>query len=294
MLRLLRWLKAGALFLTVVYLILGGVVYFHQDLMVFVPTRQTSEEMEARAEAKGFEPWVNDRGERVGWQSKDGNPDEVLLIFSGNGGTSLGSAGFHHYCQQHPGRWKTFLLEYPGYGSREGTPSESSLTQAGIEAVDVLDGRPGRRIWLLGFSLGSGTASATVRQRPDKVDGVLLMVPFNSITDTASHHYPYFPVSWFMKTRFDSEENLRSYPGPVAFILSAKDRTIPVELGQKLYEGYPGIKRVWIEPEADHDVSPLLAKHWGEIVEWLQSGLSRKGIPEAASGHGKQPAPPGP
>jgi uncharacterized protein len=278
MTRLLRLLKAGALFLVVVYLMIGAVVYFQQDRMVFVPSRFSSQEMDVFAEAKGFEPWVNGRGERIGWQSKDGNPDEVLLIFSGNGGTSLGSAGFHYYCQQHPGHWKTFLLEYPGYGSREGTPSESSLTAAGVEAVDVLADQPGRRIWLLGFSLGSGTASATVRQRPDKVDGVLLMVPFNSITDTASHHYPYFPVSWFMKTRFDSEENLRSYRGPVAFILSAKDSTIPVELGKKLYEGYPGIKRMWIEPEADHDVSPLLAKHWGEIVGWMQSVAEQKGM----------------
>lgn len=255
------------------YLALGAVIYFSQDQMVFVPSRYPAEVMDQRAAAQGFVPWLNDSGERIGWQSMEGDPSQVLLVFSGNGGTALVGTIFRKFCQEHPGNWKTYLMEYPGFGSREGQPSEASLTRAGVEAVDLLARDPDRRVWLLGYSLGSGTACATVRERPGAVAGLLLLTPFDSLVSVASHHYPYFAVSWFMKTRFDSAANLRAYRGPVGVIVSATDTTVPAALGRKLYDGYAGRKRLWTEPEADHDATPVLAAHWAEIVAWLEAGV---------------------
>lgn len=251
------------------YMAVGGVLYFGQDALVFAAARQPVPQMEARARAEGFEPWFNAAGMPIGWQSVDGDPQEVLLVFHGNGGHALMDTVFHRICRKHAQNWKLFLMEYPGYGNREGEPSEESLTRAGVEAVDLLASQPGRRIRLLGYSLGSGVACATVRERPGKIAALFLLTPFNSLVETAAFHYPWVPVSSFLKTRFDSEKNLAGYPGPVCFIVATKDTVVPAVLGQKLYDGYAGRKRLWIEPERDHDATGVLDAEWTEIVGWM-------------------------
>lgn len=268
--RLLRLMIYLLLLLPLGYLVLSGFLYFRQDEMVFHPTRYSLEESKNRAAAEGFAPWRNAAGDLIGWQSLDGNPAEVLLVLHGNGGSALSRTHYREACRNHPGDWKTFILEYPGYGSRDGQPSESALTAAACEAVDVLAAEPGRTIWLLGESLGTGTASATVRERPDAIAGVILVTPFNSLTATAAYHHPWFPVQYFLRTRFASDENLADYPGPVAFLLGAKDETVPATLGRKLFEGYHGRKRLWVDPEGTHDLSAFREAKWPEIVDWLQ------------------------
>lgn len=254
------------------YLVVCAVLYFRQDSMIFVPDRGTEAEQDPLADAEGFEPWTNTRGERIGWKSRDGDDANVLLVFSGNGGCALDRTRYREYCRKNPGDWRTFLLEYPGYGARPGQPSEPSLTAAAVEALDLLSAPPGRKIRLLGVSLGSGVACAAVARRPQAVAGLILETPFNSLIAAAQDRYPWLPVTWLSRTRFASEENLRHFPGPVAFIVGERDTTVPAALGRKLYAGYPGLKKLWSAPDADHDVSEFLSAEWSQIVAWLEGG----------------------
>lgn len=274
MARRLRSLMIYLLLIPIGFLVIGTILYFQQDSMIFFPVRVPMSELQPKAEAAGFESWLNKRGEFLGWQSKDGNPENALLVMHGNGGVAVDCAWYRERARHASGDWKTYLLEYPGYGNREGKCSEKSFTAAGMEAVDEL-AAPGRKVWVLGFSLGSGVAAATARERPDKIAGLLMMVPFNSIAGMAAFRYPWLPPKLlFLKTHFDSEKNLASYSGPVAFVIAARDRTVPPGMGKKLYEGYKGPKRMWIDPEGDHDVSAIEAAHWPEIVSWLSSAKS--------------------
>lgn len=260
----LALLAVGAL----AYAAAGGVFYFLQDTLIYYPSTYPAGELERRAEAAGFEPWKNSRGEQIGWQSRDGDTANVLLACHGQGGNALDCAFLRTYTADRGGNWKTFLLEYPGNGNRPGPPSEKSLTAATVEAIDLLTTH-GRRIWLLGHSLGSGVACAALSERADKISGLILLTPFNSLAATVSHHYPLFPVSLFLKSRFDSEKNLVTYPGPVAFFLCEKDTTIPISLARKLHDGFPGPKKLWIEPHADHDATTLLHEQWPALTAWL-------------------------
>lgn len=269
--RKVRSLMTLLLLIPIGYLAICAILYFVQDRMVFLPSRNTAEQLDERSKKRGFEPWLNAKGERIGWQSVKGSTDNVLLVFNGNGGCAIDRAYYREYCEESPGDWKTYLLEYPGYGTRDGAPSEKSVTAAAVEAIDTL-ATPGRKIWLLGESLGSGTACAAIKARGEKIAGLMLVTPFNSVVAAAAGRYPWLPISLLLRTRFESDKNLARYPGPVAILLAAKDTTVPAALGQKLYDGYEGRKRLWIEPEGNHDVSPLLDTEWPRIVEWLQAG----------------------
>lgn len=252
------------------YLVICLLLYFRQDQMVFLPTRGSSSDYDQEASAQKFEPWLNARGERIGWQSVGNDTENALLVCNGNGGDALGRTYYRDYCKAGGSGWKTFLLEYPGYGARAGAPSEKSCVAAAVEAIDTLASEPDRKIWLIGESLGSGMASAAVAQRTNKVAGLVLVTPFDSLVGAAGSHYPWLPVSLLLRTRLDSEKNLGDYPGPVAFLVGVKDRTVPAALGRKLYESYPGRKRLWLAPEAGHDVSDLLLTEWPQILAWMR------------------------
>lgn len=245
------------------------VLYVRQDSMVFFPSRGTADELDKLAHSEKFAPWTNAQGERIGWQSIGGDSNNVLLIFHGNGGHAMHRNYFQYFTRQDGEGWKTYLLEYPGYGARDGAPSEKTLTTAAVEALDTL-ASPERNVWVLGQSLGSGVACAGVASRPAAVAGLILVTPFDSLVGAASGHYPWLPVSLLLRTRLDSRKNLEKYPGPVAFIVAENDTVVPARLGRRLFEGYPGRKRLWEVSEAGHNDSELLLSDWREIVTWLQ------------------------
>jgi pimeloyl-ACP methyl ester carboxylesterase len=163
-----------------------------------------------------------------------------------------------------------YLLEYPGYGERSGTPSERSLVNAAVAAVDLLAERPTHSLWLLGESLGSGVASAAAGLRPHRVDGIVLVTPFDSLVGAAQFHYPWIPVGWLMRHRLDSTENLRAFPGPVAIVIAGEDRTTPPILGKKLAASIDSAVRIWEAPGAGHNDTDLLFRPWPEIARWLE------------------------
>ncbi len=266
------------LVIVVVLAILGGylgicaLLYFFQDSLIFFPRRASMTELETDARSAGFEPWKTSDGQSIGWQSPTGDPADVLVICHGNGGYALHRNYFAYSAAAVNGALppKIFLLEYPGYGARPGIPSEPAFTAAAIEAIDSLAPGPARRITLLGQSLGSGVVSAAVRARPDLIDALILVTPFDSLVNAAHQHYPWLPVSWLIRHRFDSVENLKAFPGPVAFIVAEADQTVPAVLGQTLYETYSGTKRLWLVRDAHHNDTERLLADWPEIWNWLQ------------------------
>lgn len=252
------------------YLLICGFVYLRQDSLIFFPTRESAEASEDAARRSGFEPWRNSRGELIGWVSRGGNPANALLVFHGNGGNAL----MRTYLASLPGAQadgqKTYLLEYPGYGARVGVTSQESFVKAGVEAVDEVKRLGGKRIWVLGESLGTGVASQVAAQRPDQIDAVFLLTPFDSLSNAAAVHYPWLPCQWLVRHPFDSATALKSYPGPVAFLVAGQDSVVPARLGKRLYEEREGPKRLWVDEEADHNDGRLLMGNWAEASAWVR------------------------
>jgi pimeloyl-ACP methyl ester carboxylesterase len=255
-------------------LVLGYVavcvfLWWNQERMLFFPSFLPSAEMNTLARQEGFEPWHNARGEQIGWKSVAESDADALLICHGNGGFALG----RNYAMLRAGagpHFRIYLLEYPGYGERTGKISARSLTAAAVEGIDTLGAEnPRRRIWLMGQSLGTGIACAAAAARPDKVSGLVLVTPFDSLAAAARTHYPWLPIDWLLRHRLDSDRNLARYHGPVAILIAGRDATIPPRHAQRLYEGYAGPKREWVFPEAGHNDLEQLLSSWPELAAWL-------------------------
>jgi pimeloyl-ACP methyl ester carboxylesterase len=95
------------------------------------------------------------------------------------------------------------LVEYRGYGRSKtsGRPSEAGLYADAEAALREL-GRRGiaaERVSLWGYSLGSGVANElAVRGRGSSL---VLIAPFTSVPDVASHFVPILPMSMLFPDR---------------------------------------------------------------------------------------------
>jgi pimeloyl-ACP methyl ester carboxylesterase len=125
------------------------------------------------------------------------------------------------------------LVEYPGYGRSEGSPSQTAIRETFLLAYDAMLQHPQvdpARIVLFGHSVGGGAATALAAQRPSSA--LILFSTFTSVRALAARQgLPGFAA----RDPFDNLAVVRSYPHPVLIIHGRHDRTIPYSHGLALH-----------------------------------------------------------
>ena len=148
-----------------------------------------------------------------------------------------------------------YVLEYPGYGARTGTPTLEAMNQAASDAYQLLRSRNSTTpICALGESIGSGPACALAREKvpPDKI---VLVVPFDSLAKVAAGHFPFLPVRFLLRDHWDNVESLNHYTGPVEIFGAEHDTIIPIRHARALasqisnarFTAIPGGHNDWSE-----------------------------------------------
>jgi fermentation-respiration switch protein FrsA (DUF1100 family) len=84
-----------------------------------------------------------------------------------------------------------------------------------------------------GHSLGTGPAVATAAGRP--VGGLILEAPYTSIADVGAAAFPFFPVRYLIKDSFPSDEWISGVTAPLLIMHGARDQTIPIRFGERLF-----------------------------------------------------------
>jgi len=230
------------------------------------------------ADAAGFEVWTNADGEAIGYRSLPGPGDQraplAMLLAHGNAGCALQRAEYAPALRAAaPDRAvSVYLLEYPGYGARPGSPSQQALLAAAENGLAAIPADV--PVIIVGESLGSGVAAATARSHPERVAGLLLLTPFDSLVNVAAHHYPVLPVRWLLRDRYPSAQWLDGYRGPVAIIVAGRDTIVPARFGRQLHDGYQGPKLLITAENADHnDLLHLLPESaWAQALSFLLDG----------------------
>jgi pimeloyl-ACP methyl ester carboxylesterase len=196
-----------------------------------------------------------------------------IIVFHGNAGHALHRVHFIEALQALDGgaEWEVAVFEYPGYGARGGETNEPSILAAGKAAFEALAAEDQRPTFILGESLGSGAACGLAGAMPERVAGVALVVPYGSLLEAASHHYPFLPVRLILRDRFDNFAALEKYRGPVVFVIAGEDEVVTAASGLRLHESYGGPKHLRLFPGLGHnelDYSES-APWWREITEFL-------------------------
>jgi len=164
-----------------------------------------------------------------------------------------------------------FILEYPGYGDRPGSPSEHSLFAAADEAFHLL--ATNGPVYLLGESLGTGVAAHLAGTFTTNVAGMMLITPYNKLTDVAQYHMPVVPVPWLLRDRFPSEDSLRRYHGPMVMLLTTRDEVVPYKFGRRLYDAYAGPKLLRESNDSEHNtIYDQGPEFWKQVIEFWRKG----------------------
>lgn len=215
------------------YLAYGALSFLAQRSLIF-PGRHMRAPEAGPATADGWRrTWLRtEHGRSEAWLLPSGStePGAALLFAHGNaeliddwpellrGAREVGAS--------------LLLVEYPGYGRSEGSPSQSAIRDTMVAAYDWLATQPEvdpARIVGFGRSLGGGAACTLVGER--SLAGLVLQSTFTSVRAFArSRLLPGFLV----RDPFDNLAALGRFDGPVLVLHGDRDDLVPYAHGQAL------------------------------------------------------------
>lgn len=218
----------------VVYLGVVGAVWIMQERLMFYP----------RAAGPTPHPPPGWSVEEVAFTTRDATPLAGLLVRPPvakpplviyYGGNAEEVTAFASLAPQLYGDRAVLLVNYRGYGSSGGRPSESHLVSDALELFDwaaARDDLDRDRIAVHGRSLGTGVAVQVAAAKPARC--VVLTSPFTSALDVAKEIYPWLPVSILMRHAFDSGAHAPKLRMPALFLMGDADTLIPKHHSEKL------------------------------------------------------------
>jgi uncharacterized protein len=233
-------------------LVLGvpAAAWLAQDRLLFFP-QPVGSTSHLPAEAKPLEIGATDGTRLRGWMRvATATPAPAVLYFGGNAEEVSWTLAEKRW----PREWAIVAVNYRGYGASEGAPSETALVADALAIYDAIAGRPdvdASRIVVFGSSLGTGVAVKLAAARP--IAGAILASPYDSMVEVGRTHYPWLPVSWLLKHRFEADADARRAHAPLLAIVADGDSTIPRERSQALYAAWAGPKAWLVVPATDHN-----------------------------------------
>lgn len=175
--------------------------------------------------------------------------DKALLYFGGNAEDVSGS--LPELAKLFPAH-AIYLMHYRGYGSSSGQPNETAL-HSDAQALWALASRSHSKITVMGRSLGSGMA-VRLASKQASIQRLILVTPYDSIAEVAAAHFPWLPVRWLLKDRFDSAELVHALRVPTVVVSAENDEVIAPDRTTALVSRFaPGWVRVFQIPHAGHN-----------------------------------------
>jgi len=200
----------------------------------------------------------------LAWRVPPAPGRPLILYFHGNaGGLDLRVERFRAIAKAGMG----FLaIEYRGYASSTGSPSERGLKLDGEAAYTaaVASGVAPERIVALGESLGSGVAIALAARH--KLGALVLDSPYSSIVDVAASAYWFVPVRALLRDPFRNDLLIGSIDTPTLIVHGSKDVVVPIRFGEKLFGLANPPKDFWRVEGAAH---LAMGERLAETLDWI-------------------------
>ncbi len=186
----------------------------------------------------------------VAWYAPAEPGQPTFLYFHGNRGwielrderlAELKSRGFG-----------VLMPSYRGYGGSSGRPTEAAnIADAKLAYGSLLArGLTAGQIVIFGESLGTGIAVQLSAVRP--AAALILDSPYTSMAAIARLRYPWLPVSFLLRDRYDTLRHLPAVTAPILVLHGGADVLVPASMGQAVYDASPEPKSILVFEGASH------------------------------------------
>lgn len=173
---------------------------------------------------------------------------KAIIYFGGNAeDVSRSLASFDIAFPEHA----LFLLHYRGYGGSTGTPTEQANHRDAAALFEKVRAQH-PDVAIVGRSLGSGVAVRLASRQP--ASRLILITPYDSVEDIASAEFPYVPVKWLLREKYESGKYAPDVKAPTTIIVAENDEVIPRASTDKLLARFKmGVASLKVIPETGHN-----------------------------------------
>ena len=218
-------LKSLITIILLVYFGLGALLYFFQQHFIYFPSTKVVDDSQQNIKIKSAGETINV------WLINPGMNDAVIY-FGGNAQNAFfAMPQFETMITD-----KTvYLVDYRGYGSSSGKPSEKALFNDALNIYDRLKTQH-ENISVIGQSLGSGVAIYLATKRD--IQKLILSTPYDSIESVAKSNYPFYPISMLLNDKYDSLSLASAVTTHTLILIAEKDRIIPKKHAYRLASSF--------------------------------------------------------
>lgn len=262
---------SGFVIFLLIYLLILLVAFLLQRKLIYFPAHFSEQQHNRMVAIANLAPWPS-VDELYGLISKNppGNIKGTVLVFHGNAGAAVHRV-FYIDALQRLG-YRVVIAEYPGYGTREGSPSEKQLTEDGINTAQRVSREFEQPLFLCGESLGAGVVAGIVASQAVPVKGLILITSFDSMTRVGRDYYWFLLPDWLLLDRFENVANLSAFTGNIAVLLADHDEVVPRRRTMALFDALATRKKLW-RFNARHNTLPLESWRpwWAEVMQFIDS-----------------------
>ena len=161
----------------------------------------------------------------------------LILGFGGNAWNGSDVAAYLHglYPQA-----DVIAFHYRGYRPSTGKPSANALMADAPSVYDFAVERvQPKRVIAAGFSIGSGVAASLAGKR--RLDGLILVTPFDSLKAAAADLYPWLPIGPLFEHEIDAAALIAGNEVPVAILAGERDSLIRPPRTERLRRQVPNL-----------------------------------------------------
>jgi len=164
----------------------------------------------------------------------------------------------------------SLVFDYSGYGRSTGRPDWDRFEKDAMAAFAVLKRlAPESKRAVLGFSLGSGVAAATINRL--SAHQLILCEAFTSFRAAATARWIPKSLTHLVPPIWHAREPLANCRLPVLIVHGERDKVFPVAMATELAGYCSPQAEIVIVPDTAHNQPfrrPRL-DYWGPIIEWL-------------------------
>lgn len=217
-----------------IYLLVGILLFFMQDLLLFHPTAlpkthifsfsQPFEEVNIAVDKRNVSVLKFPTGSiRKG----------IVLFFHGNMQHAEHYKEYPSFFTQNG--YEIWMPDYPGFGKSTGKRTEENMYKDAVMLYDLaLKIVPSDRIVIYGKSIGTGVAAYLASIHSAR--RLILETPYCSISALGRHYFPVYPVMPITRYVFPIYQYLKKVKAPISIFSGSDDGVIPHKQAIQLKE----------------------------------------------------------